>query len=139
MRAAWNTGEPCAVQLSIAAWSGVRFAKAEVRWEMTIYLVAVVLGWGFLLDRLVKQARLEVGIEKASSSSSNIAVFMCWIPIISMIGICLPRLFLGNDLVQKLNQQGIQGRWFNRIRISACAYLVLLFGMPILFVLAARS
>ena len=106
---------------------------------MTIYMVAVVLGWGFLLNCLVKQARFEVGIQKAVSSSSSVAVFMCWIPIISMIGICFPRLFLGNDLVRKLREQGNQGRWFNRIRMGACAYLVLLFGIPILFVLAARS
>ncbi len=107
---------------------------------MTIYMFAVVLGWGFLLDRLVKQARLEVGIAKAVSSPSSFAVFMCWIPIISMIGICFPSMFLGKDIVLKLREQGNQGRWLNRIRMGACAYLVLLFGFPILFlVLGARS
>jgi hypothetical protein len=107
---------------------------------MTIYMFAVVLGWSFLLDRLVKQARLEVGIEKAVSSSSSFAIFMCWIPIISMIGICFPSMFLGKDIVLKLRKHGKQGLWFNRIRMGACGYLVLLFGFPILFfVLAARS
>lgn len=52
-------------------------------------------------------------MENAISTSANIHVFICWVPVISMFGICFPMMFLGEDFVLKLRKQGNQGRWFN--------------------------
>jgi hypothetical protein len=70
---------------------------------------------------------------------ANMAVFACWVPIVSIIGICFPGIFLGGDVVRKLNERGTKDHWFNRIRVGAFAYLLLLFSVPVIGALASHS
>lgn len=105
---------------------------------MTVYIFALVVGWGFLLNRWVNDARMEAGLKCARSSSFSGMIGFCWVPVISVLGICFPGLFLGGDVVRKLKEQGSHKCWFGRIRMGACAYLVLLLGFPVLLLVASH-
>ena len=98
-------------------------------------LFAIVIGWGLILDHMIKTARVEAGLfdDKVSYSTLRWASF---IPIIAITGFCFPRIFLGSELVCKLREQGLQRRWFSRIRMAVVSYLILLIGVPVTLVLA---
>lgn len=68
---------------------------------MAVLILAIVLGWVFLLENMVKTARVEAGILKSTASSST-SSWASFIPIIAMAGFCFRRIFLGNELVSKI-------------------------------------
>jgi hypothetical protein len=101
----------------------------------TALLFLVVIGWGWLLGRLVNGARQEVGLAKVATGSNPLVMFS-WIPIVSVLGICLPRIFVGKEVAQKLTVSGASRRWLRYIRLGSLGYLVLLLGIPLLFAIA---
>ena len=102
---------------------------------MTVVIFAVVFGWVFVLEQIVKAARVEAGMDK-SAARHETWVWASFIPIIAMAGFCFPRVFLGKELAWKLKERGIKRRWFNRIRIGVVACLTLLIRVPLVLVMA---
>jgi hypothetical protein len=100
---------------------------------MTALMIALVLGWGFALDRMIRAARQEIGLAKAPTGG---LVMFCWIPIVSVAGIFAPQIFVGRDTAQRLRKSDTSGRWLNYIRLASLGYLVLLIGIPVAFAFA---
>ena len=97
---------------------------------MTVLIFAIVIGWIFSLENMIKTAGIEAGILAGKPAYSALA-WASFVPIIAFAGFCFPRIFLGGELVRRLKEHGIKRRWFNCIRAGVAVYLALLVGIPV--------
>jgi hypothetical protein len=89
-----------------------------------------VFGWAFLLAYLQNKAKQDAGlVGRANVTTGSVSLFW-YIPIVNIVGMLAPSLFLGQEVVRALRNQGKDRIWLRRVRLWWLGYLCMLF-LPI--------